>query len=305
MMWKFTHGLLFYGHPKSVWFGFTLVVGMSLLMAQQPVNVLSEATAIKRRGVSSSLRIHPPIHPPAPFSQIALPLPDSDTSTLSSADSDRPPFHQKKMASSKNMKKLSLTLPSAHSSVQSLYLPSADTAPTREKPRRPSIISLPAATLLHRRDEDLGSPVPYADGPVQVIPGIWIGSEDNARDWKCLMERGIRSILNVAKEVSSSFDSFSTSQALRSVTSTPNFRDRADLDPTYYPPHVPSGRPGMHCLKLDWSHGQQDLVNHGFRDGMAFVDAALDRGEGCLIQYGPSFQFLILYPCLINMTYLL
>lgn len=250
-----------------------------MTMPQQPANVLSEA--IKRRGVSSSLRIHPP----APFSQIAQPPADSDTaSTLSSADSDRPPFHTKKPPS-KNMKKLSLMLPSAQSSAHSLYPHSTDPLPSREKPRRPSIISLPAATLFHRRDEELGSPVPYADGPVQVIPGIWIGSEDNARDWKCLLERGIRSILNVAKEISSPFDSFPASQALRSATSTPNFRDRADLDSTYYPPHVPSGRPAMHYLKLDWSHGQQDLVNHGFRDGMTFVDAALDRGEGCLIQY--------------------
>jgi tyrosine-protein phosphatase len=165
-------------------------------------------------------------------------------------------------------------------------LSSTETPPTsRDKPRRPSIASLPAISLLHRRDEDPGSPVPYVDGPVQVIPGVWIGSEDNARDWGGLLERRIRSILNVAKEVASPFDAFPASQALRSSISTPDFRSRAESDPMYYPPHVPSGRPGMHYLKLDWSHGQQDLVNHGFKDGMAFVDAALERGEGCLIQY--------------------
>lgn len=194
--------------------------------------------------------------------QIQHHLNDSD---ISSADSDKPPFARK------NMKGLSL-----------------DTAPQREKPRRPSIVSLPAVTLLHRRDEDTSSP--YADGPVQVIPGIWIGSEDNARDWKGLVERGIRSILNVAKEVSSPFDhDFVLAQGLRSAVSTPNFRNIQDPPSTsdskhYYPPHVQSGRPGMHYLKLDWSHGQQDLVNHGFKEGMAFVDAALNRGEGCLIQ---------------------
>ena len=197
--------------------------------------------------------------------QIQPHLNDSDFST-SSADSDKPPFARK------NMKGLSL-----------------DTAPQREKPRRPSIVSLPAATLLHRRDEDTGSPVPYADGPVQVIPGIWIGSEDNARDWKGLIERGIRSILNVAKEVSSPFDhDFVLAQGLRSAVSTPNFRNiqpsSTSVSTHYYQPHVQSGRPGMHYLKLDWSHGQQDLVNHGFKEGMAFVDAALNRAEGCLIQ---------------------
>jgi len=252
----------------------------------------SENVLNKRKGVANTLRIQAPAQLP----QIALALGDSNPSTLSSADSDLPPFDRTaaQRSAKKNMKKLSLNLPSAQSSVQSLS--STDILPmSREKPRRPSIASLPAISLFHRKDEDPGSPVPYADGPVQVIPGVWIGSEDNARDWKGLLERRIRSILNVAKEVSSPFDSFPASQALRSTISTPNFRSRGESDSTYYPPHVPSGRPGMHYLKLDWSHGQQDLVNRGFKDGMAFVDAALERGEGCLIQYGvfdvyPYFQ---------------
>ncbi|KAJ3545071.1 hypothetical protein NMY22_g2579 [Coprinellus aureogranulatus] len=116
---------------------------------------------------------------------------------------------------------------------------------------------------------------------VSVIPGIWIGSEDNARDWKGLLECGIRAILNVAKEVSSPFDS--APRALRSVSSTPNFRKLPQTDSTYYPPHLPSGRPGMHYLKLQWSHGQQDLVNNGFQAAMSFVDDALARGDGVLV----------------------
>jgi len=189
------------------------------------------------------------------------------------------------------MKKLSLSLPSAQSSSASLQLPpeppTAALSPRR--PRRPSIISLPTVnptiSLLHRKDEDGASEsVPYANGPIQVIPGIWIGSEDNARDWKGLVERGIRSILNVAKEVASPFDTLQSSQTLRPAMSTPDFRHRRNPDSTYYPPHVPSGRPAMHYLKLQWSHGQHDLVQDGFKAGMAFSDAALVRGEGCLIQ---------------------
>jgi tyrosine-protein phosphatase len=41
----------------------------------------------------------------------------------------------------------------------------------------------------------------------------------------------------------------------------------------------------MHYLKLQWSHGQQNLVQEGFPAAMAFTDAALQRGEGVLIQY--------------------
>jgi tyrosine-protein phosphatase len=139
--------------------------------------------------------------------------------------------------------------------------------------------------MLHRKEEDgvSGSEdIPYANGPVQIIPGIWIGSEENARDWKGLLEHGIKAILNVAKEVSSPFDS--APRGLRSVSSTPNFRKSHKSDSTYYPPHLPSGRPGMHYLKLQWSHGQQDLVNNGFQAAMSFVDGALARGEGVLVQ---------------------
>lgn len=41
----------------------------------------------------------------------------------------------------------------------------------------------------------------------------------------------------------------------------------------------------MHYLKLNWSHGQRDLVTNGFPTAMAFVDAALQRNQGVLIQY--------------------
>jgi tyrosine-protein phosphatase len=40
----------------------------------------------------------------------------------------------------------------------------------------------------------------------------------------------------------------------------------------------------MHYLKLEWSHGEIDLVRKGFPAAMAFVDAALEREEGVLIQ---------------------
>ncbi|CAA7266612.1 unnamed protein product [Cyclocybe aegerita] len=240
----------------------------------------------RRRGVPANLRIQPPAH----VQQIAIALADSDPSTLSSADSDYPPFKPSDRSARKNMKKLSLDLPSAQSSSASLLdHPAAPSPVPSERPRRPSIASLPTinatASLFHRKDEDGGSPTaPYADGPVQIIPGIWIGSEDNARDWKGLIERGIRSILNVAKEVASPFDTAAAaSQSLRPVVSTPNFRDRKHPHSTYYPAHVPSGRPAMHYLKLQWSHGQQDLVKDGFKAGMSFADAALERGEGCLI----------------------
>ncbi len=71
----------------------------------------------------------------------------------------------------RNMNKLSLTLPDA---------PDASPAPLPPRPRRPSVISLPAPTpaALLARSEEHDPDVPYADGPLQIIPGIWLGSED-------------------------------------------------------------------------------------------------------------------------------
>lgn len=255
----------------------------------------------RKRGPPASLRIDTP----AQNTQILVAMGDSSASALSSATSESdysplPPSAKPK--SLRNMKKLSLTLPSAQSSSNSLQLPSephsavsiASPDPPRvERPRRPSVVSLPstanptANSLIHRKEEDGDPAVPYADGPTQIIPGIWLGSEDNARDWKCLLERGIKSVLNVAKEVASPLDAGHIAQPLRAVSSTPNFKKPKNADSTYHPPNLTTGRPGMHYLKLQWSHGQQDLVDVGFQAAMTFTDAALERGEGVLVQYVP------------------
>ncbi|KAH9835619.1 uncharacterized protein C8Q71DRAFT_708996 [Rhodofomes roseus] len=238
----------------------------------------------RRRGPPTSLRIDTP----AVNSDVALVQSESSASAsgLSSATSDSDSFvfpNPSKPRTSRNMKKLSLTLPSAQSSTNSLL--STDSHAV-EPQRRLSIVSLPApvpATSLRRKgeeDQNLGS-APYHDGPVQILPGIWLGSEDNVRDWRGLMERGIKSILNVAKEVSTVFDSV---KPHRAFMSTPDLSSTGgDTESTFYPAHVPSGRPAMHYLKLHWSHGQADLVHSGFPAAFAFVDRALERGDGVLI----------------------
>ncbi|TCD63990.1 hypothetical protein EIP91_004692 [Steccherinum ochraceum] len=253
----------------------------------------------RRRGPPSALRIHTPVHTP----NIALALSDSSAppSSISSAasDSDSFVYPPPSKGRARNMKKLSLTLPSAQSSTNSLAIPSDSAAPsdaaatqpsTAQNRRRPSVISLPnasTAALLHRKDEDLdgGSPTaPYLDGPIQILPGIWLGSQDNVRDWATLRERGIRSILNVAQEVTTVFDSMNNQPPLRPFMSTPDLSETtSSADPTFYPAHGPSGRPGMHYLKMPWSHGQSNLVTEGFPAAMSFVDRALERGDGVLI----------------------
>lgn len=241
----------------------------------------------RKRCPPTALRINTPQHNPL----IVLSTDDTSShSTLSSPTSEHLKCPLQKPRSSRNMKKLSINLPSADSSTNSLLSPPQSALDLHPFPtpalRRPSILSLPNTTVapaLHRKDEDGSPTVPYLDGPIQVLPGIWLGSEDNARDWPALIQRRIKAILNVAKEVNSPFDA-SHPQPLRQSASTPNLSARArEPESTYYPPHSPTGRPGIHYLKLQWSHGERHLVSEGFPAAMAFVDAALARNEGVLI----------------------
>ena len=191
----------------------------------------------------------------------------------------------------RNAKKLSLTLPSAHSnrSSNSLTLFSdgesshttdgaAEFAGIANQPKRQASLSsmtnTSLASRMHRKDEEDGATSPYADGPVEILPGIWLGNEDNALDWRGLNKRGIRAILNVAREVTSPFDNAKPDQRSVSEDKTAG---------TFYP--AQGSRPSMHYLKLPWSHGQPELVKDGFVTAMAFVDSARQRGDGVLVQY--------------------
>jgi len=168
--------------------------------------------------------------------------------------------------------------------------PTAQPSLPQPPPRRQSVVSLPAgasaASVLRRTDEGDDAPATaYMDGPIEIMPGIWLGSEDNARDWKGLVQRGIKAILNVAKEVASPFEPSSHHTSSVHNRSTPNLSLLPRYAATLQPAHLPSGRPSMHYLKLSWSHGQADLVRTGFPEAMSFVDEALNRHQGVLIQY--------------------
>lgn len=59
----------------------------------------------------------------------------------------------------------------------------------------------------------------YAAGPVEVLPGLFLGDEFNACDDRCLADRGITTILNVAKETTLPF------QFEKGVTEDPSSLD--------------------------------------------------------------------------------
>lgn len=250
--------------------------------AQQPT------TLPRRRTTPANLGIK--ITPlPANLSTVVVAEGDSPPPSGPSSESESVSLRSPtKPRSVRNVKRLSLTL-QTKSSTNSLVTAAQDQLPVPPPPafelhRRPSVVSLPATTTLLRQREDESPSIPYVDGPIEILPGIWLGSEDSARDWRGLVKRGIKSILNVAKEVACPIDA-PTARPLRSSVSTSDLSvEPQDSKPIYFPAHVPSGRPGMHYLKLPWSHGQPDLVNVGLPAAFDFVDKSVARGDGILIQ---------------------
>lgn len=239
----------------------------------------------RRRNTPANLKIAPP----ANFSAVAVTEGDTPSPSGPSSESESVSLRSPtKPRSIRNVKRLSLTL-QTNSSSNSLNVAIQDQCPVPPSPapeprRRPSVVSLPAATTHLRQREDDSPSVPYAEGPIEILPGIWLGSEESARDWLGLVKRGIKSILNVAKEVACPIDA-STSKPLRSSVSTSDLSvEPQDSKPIYFPAHIPSGRPGLHYLKLPWSHGQPDLVNVGLPAAFEFVDKSISRGDGILIQ---------------------
>lgn len=81
----------------------------------------------------------------------------------------------------------------------------SDAARPPEIWRDPSqdILSGKGSTLQHARSV-------YAEGPIEVLPGVFLGDEHNARDEKTLYRLGITTILNVAKETDLSFRNIDT-----------------------------------------------------------------------------------------------
>ena len=86
--------------------------------------------------------------------------------------------------------------------------PSAASSRPPEAYRDPSehILSGKGSTLQHARSV-------YSHGPVEILPGLFLGDEHNARDTRTLAALGITTILNVAKETVLDFDSGSSSSA--------------------------------------------------------------------------------------------
>lgn len=200
-------------------------------------------------------------------------------------------------------------------SVASLQVPSHVTA------NAPLMTASTSSFATRAKEDDNGAP--YADGPIEILPGIWLGQEENARTWPQLHARGIRWVLNVAKEVAPPYMDTELHQPasrpladprnppktavderlrIRPSASTPNLaqpqsaflsrrrpgpapEDQSEVpQPRAVPFTPPTGGPALLYVHLPWSHGQSDLVKSGFPAAMSFVDHARRKDQGVLIQ---------------------
>lgn len=192
-------------------------------------------------------------------------------------------------------------------SLNSLQQNRSRTSSSGAEPGKFTYLNSAASSASHTALNSITVPEPYRHGPVQVLPGIWLGCEENAKDWESLKRCGIGSVLNVAKEIVDLYGSESAADEDQSVAlappsrvrpsiSTPNLqlgKLRTDIrsrsfplgpEATLLPADTSTGRPELHYLHLSWSHGQADLVENGFSQAMQFCDEAIKRGKGVLVQ---------------------
>lgn len=167
-------------------------------------------------------------------------------------------------------------------------------------------------------DEDF----PYQHGPREILPGVLLGSEENARDGEMLSRHGIRFVLNVAKEVQCPWldnaghaDPTERSAApvrpalVRATASTPNLKLAFDSKPQghedaqlasklaatslesssmpvrlRFPASSSKRRPALDYLWLRWGHDESDLVeSRKFDVAFAFLDEARAQGAKVLV----------------------
>jgi hypothetical protein len=124
----------------------------------------------------------------------------------------------------------------------------------------------PPLTSVNRSAFPSKTSEPYEDGPVEVVPGVFLGAETSATDLHWLKGDRIR-ILNVAQEIEDPFASLSSCR-ISSIKGKEKIR-LADYDLN----EAGTTRRIEYC-HLKWSHGEADLAQlptsaslRGFLDG--------------------------------------
>ncbi|KAI9225846.1 MAG: protein-tyrosine phosphatase-like protein [Piptocephalis tieghemiana] len=156
--------------------------------------------------------------------------------------------------------------------------------------RRASDACLPSASSSSPSPSVFGLPLgpdeadPYRDGPVEILPGIYLGTEVNAADPQVLAKFRIGYVLNVAKEVSLPWDPHHiliSPHADIPIIEAPSSSSSSSSSAIHHPPtHTISGP--LRYKKFAWGHNQENLADF-FDSAFAYLDEAKSRGVGALV----------------------
>ncbi|ORY07065.1 DSPc-domain-containing protein [Basidiobolus meristosporus CBS 931.73] len=169
---------------------------------------------------------------------------------LSSGSISKKPMMVMKNRNSKN---LSLVL--SGSAVQSL-VPST--------PRNTVASICRSLTEIPAKESLVNCASPYENGPVCILPLLYLGTESNASSKENLQKFDIHYILNVAKEVTN-----------------PYLRDPHSCD-SRIPLESGSDRRFVGYKKFPWGHNQENIVD-SFEAAFSYIDEARSRGFPVLV----------------------
>jgi protein-tyrosine phosphatase len=136
--------------------------------------------------------------------------------------------------------------------------------------------SEPPAKIVESKDNDINA---YPNGPVNIMPFLYLGSEKNTLDFDKLKELNIGAILNVAAEVNNPFTkeeiipspSLSKASSVSSGTSSIKTIQSTKSDNS-----------NMEYRKLPWEHNQDNLVVE-LKKAIDIIDRARSSNQTILV----------------------
>lgn len=127
--------------------------------------------------------------------------------------------------------------------------------------------------LIENNDNDINA---YPNGPVHIMPFLYLGSEKNTLDFDHLRKLGIGAILNVAAEVNNPFGDIIPSPSLSKASSvSSNGSIKTVQSTTQY-------EPVMEYRKLAWEHNQDNLVVE-LKKAIDIIDRARSMNQTILV----------------------
>ncbi|WVR04350.1 hypothetical protein IAU60_001351 [Kwoniella sp. DSM 27419] len=103
-------------------------------------------------------------------------------------------------------------------------------------------------------------PEPYAEGPIEIFPGVWLGAEDSVHQFNVYAKGKSRvRIVNVAQEIDDPFDPSYIHNPGWSMSGSSKGKEKMKL--VRYPQDSLGRRPEIEYCHVRWSHGELGLAD--------------------------------------------